>query len=628
VTSQALDQLFSPLALGPVHIANRIVSTAHQTTLVHDHLPTDDFIAYHEARARGGVGLIVLEATAVHPSGDLTAHTLGGYLPGIVDGYRRLGAAVQPHGTKLFVQLFHGGREQIAGPPRPPALAPSAVPSQRFRVEPRAMTAGEIDDIVAGYATAATLAAEAGLDGVEISAAHRYLIEQFLDPTLNSREDEWRDGPRFVRAVAGAVRAAVPGLCVGMRLSADSERVVGIVDLLASLGVDYVSLALGDSSTYLGSVGIVPPPPIEEGAVVEPAQRFAGVLPRIMTGRIVDPAFADRLVADGRGEAVGMTRALITDPNLPAKARAGRLDEVERCIGCNTCIAHYHAELPIACAVNPRTGRELHLAAPAPASRKRRVVVVGGGPAGIAAAVDAAASGHDVVLLERSERLGGQIALAGSAPGGEYVARRYADNVRRRLAQTGVDVRLGTAADEAAVLALEPDGVVVATGALPYRGEASGVFAWDVLAGHALDGERVLVADWGGDPSGLDAAELLAAAGKHVTYAVSALAVGELVHQYRRNLYLQRLYRAGVTIRHHLELVSATPPTMRNVFARELEETFDVDAVVLALGRVPAPSLAIAGVPCEPAGDCRSPRSLEEAVLEGTRASRTLAASW
>ena len=129
-----LRHLFTPLRLGRVELENRIVSTAHQTTLVHDHLPTDDFVAYHEARAQGGVGLIVLEATAVHPSALLTAHTLGGYLPAIADGYRRVAAAVQPHGTRLFVQLLHGGREQIASAPRAPALAPSAVPSPRFRV--------------------------------------------------------------------------------------------------------------------------------------------------------------------------------------------------------------------------------------------------------------------------------------------------------------------------------------------------------------------------------------------------------------------------------------------------------------------------------------------------------------
>src|SRR5213592_1858763 len=173
-----LRHLFTPLALGPVELENRIVSTAHQTTLVRDHLPSDDFVAYHEARARGGVGLIVLEATAVHPTGLLTPHTLGGYLPELVNGYRRVARAVRPAGTRLFVQLFHGGREQISTPPRAPALAPSAVPSPRFRSEPRAVTAAEIEDLLAGYARSAELAAEAGLDGIELLASQRYLIEQ------------------------------------------------------------------------------------------------------------------------------------------------------------------------------------------------------------------------------------------------------------------------------------------------------------------------------------------------------------------------------------------------------------------------------------------------------------------
>src|SRR6476660_739971 len=190
----ALPHLFSPLALGPVELANRIVSTAHQTTLVHDHLPTDDFVAYHRARAEGGAGLIVLEATAVHESGLLTPNTLGGFLPEFEAGYRRVADAVQPKGTRLFVQLFHGGREQISTAPRAPALAPSAVPSARFRVEPRALSVRDIEEIVSGYARAAEIAAAAGLDGVEVSAAHRYLIEQFFDPEVNRRSDEWREG--------------------------------------------------------------------------------------------------------------------------------------------------------------------------------------------------------------------------------------------------------------------------------------------------------------------------------------------------------------------------------------------------------------------------------------------------
>jgi 2,4-dienoyl-CoA reductase-like NADH-dependent reductase (Old Yellow Enzyme family)/thioredoxin reductase len=612
----ALDHLLSPLALGPVELPNRIVSTAHQTTLVHDHLPNDDFIAYHEARARGGVGLIVLEATAVHPSGLLTSHTLGGYLPEIVEGYRRVAAAVQPHGTRLFVQLLHGGREQIATPPRPPALAPSAVPSPRFRAEPRAASATEIDELVAGYTRCAELAAEAGLDGVEVSAAHRYLIEQFLDPGLNLRDDDWRDGSRFFVEVLRAVRLAAPGLAVGVRLSADSPRARTIAELAVVEGADFVSLALGDSSTYLGSVGIVPPPPVEVAAIAR--RLFGAGLPRIATSRVVDVEVADRLIAEGRVEAFGMTRALIADPDLPRKAREGRLVERIGCVGCNACIAHYHAGTPLRCAVNPRTGREARLGPPQ-ASERRRVVVVGGGPAGIAAAVEAGRAGHEVVLLEREDRLGGQIALAGAAPGGRELAERFLDNAERLLASARVVVQLGAVGPDE----LDVDAYVLATGARPYRRE-DGLTAWDVLAGTVPAGERVLVADWGGDPAGLDAAEVLAAAGKQVTLTVSSVSVGELVHQYRRNLYLQRLYRAGVTILHHHELLDAVDgkARLRNVFARELETTVAADAVVLALGRVPVEVEPPTGVRVERAGDCLSPRSLEEAVLEGTLAAR------
>jgi 2,4-dienoyl-CoA reductase-like NADH-dependent reductase (Old Yellow Enzyme family)/thioredoxin reductase len=627
--------LFAPLRLGPVEIPTRVVSTAHQTTLVHDHLPTDDFVAYHEARARGGVGLIVLEATAVHPSGLLTSHTLGGYLPGIVSGYRRVADVVRPHGTRLFVQLFHGGREQIATAPRAPALAPSAIPSPRFRTEPRALRPGEIDEIVAGYARSAELAAEGGLDGVEVSAAHRYLIEQLFDRSLNHRDDDWADGARFLRAVLSAVRAAAPGLGLGVRVSADTASGRAIAEVAAAEAVDYVSVALGDSSTYLGSVGIVPPSPAEEDAVAAHAAAFRLGPPLVVTSRIVDPARAARLVGEGVADAVGMTRALIADPELAAKARAGTPRRILRCIGCNACIAHYHAGTAIACAVNPRTGRELTLRAAAGSSGRLRVVVVGGGPAGLSAAAEASEAGHSVTLLERSERLGGQMALAVRTPGTGAIARELIALFEARLEQ--VDVRLRTTADASAVAALEPDAVVVATGARPFVPalELDGIEvrqSWDVLADSVSEGLEVLVADWGGDPSGLDCAEMLAAAGNRVTLAVASVSVAEAVHQYRRNLYLQRLYRVGVEILQHRELAGADDGVVElaNVFAPELRERRSVDLLVLAQGRVPvddlAPALRTAGLRVEEAGDCLSPRSFEESILEGALAVQRLGA--
>ena len=540
------------------------------------------------------------------------------------------------HGTRLFVQLFHGGREQIAAAPRPPALAPSAIPSLRFHVEPRALSTGEIASVVEGYGRAAALAAKAGLDGIEISAAHEYLAAQFFTPALNRREDDWAEPARFLLEVLASVRAAAPGLALGVRLSADSEAAQAVAGEVAGR-VDYLSVALGASSTYRGSTGIVPPPPVPENAIAARTAAFQIGPPLVATSRIVDPVEADRHVAGGRCDATGMTRALITDPELPRKAREGRLDDVLRCIGCNACIAHYHAGTPIACAQNPRTGRERTMGPPARAAVRRRLVVVGGGPAGLAAAAEAGAAGHEVVLLERADRLGGQAALAGAAPMHAELARTLARNYARLLEAANVEVRLEAEADPASVGAFAPDAVVVATGARPYEpglplAGVETVQAWDVLRGPRPRGRRVVVADWGGDASGLACADLLDASGNDVTVAVGSAALGETLHQYQRNLYAARLYRAGIRVEHHLELIGATNGRVRfrNLFAAELESELPADLLVLALGRVPeracAAALADAGLEVHEAGDCLGPRGLEEAILEGTLAAQAVGA--
>jgi 2,4-dienoyl-CoA reductase-like NADH-dependent reductase (Old Yellow Enzyme family)/thioredoxin reductase len=621
--------LLSPLRLGPAELQNRIVSTAHQTTLIRDHLPTDDFVAYHEARAAGGAGLIVLEAAAVHPSGLLTDKTLGIFDGVAVPALVRVADAVHAHGTRLFVQLFHGGREQIMSPPRQPAVAPSAVPTPRFHVEPRALEGHEIEDIIAGYGKGAAIAAAAGLDGVEISAAHNYLIAEFFLPDTNLRTDEWADGPRFLHAVLDSVRAAAPELAVGVRVSADAGVAGAIVEQIAGRA-DYASFALGDASTLIGAARIVPPPPVPHNAIADVADRHRPAVPRIVTSRIVEPAEADALIASGGGDAVGMTRALIVDPAMPIKLRDRREHELLRCIGCNVCIAHYHAGTPIACAQNPRTGRERQLGAPQAVSKRVRVAVIGAGPAGLAATREAVLRGHEVVLFERQDEVGGQTRLMRDAPGQAEIAQTLARNYDETLRSPQVDLRLGTAADLDGISALSPDLVVVATGAEPYRSpipcEATkSLEAWDILRGARPRG-LVLVADWGGDPTGLDCAELLTGTACEVTLTVAATAVGESLHSYRRALYLARLYRAGVRIRHHLRLVEVTSEggVFANLFAGHLRELIPADHVVLAQGRVPAaspfPELRELGLDVRRAGDCASPRSLEEAILEGTMA--------
>jgi 2,4-dienoyl-CoA reductase-like NADH-dependent reductase (Old Yellow Enzyme family) len=630
----ALPNLLAPLRIGPVRLRNRIVSSSHQTTLVHEHLPTEEFVAYQAARAAGETGLIVMEAVAVSPSGLLTAHTLGGYLEPIVDGYRQVAAAVRPHGCRLFVQLFHGGREQIASAPRAPAISSSALPSARYHTEPRALRTDEVVELVASYGRCAALAAAAGLDGIEVTAAHGYLGEQFFRPEYNLRSDRYAEPSRFVVEVLHAVREAAPDLALGVRLSADSDAARAIAPELAPL-VDYVHLAVGNSATFDGCTGIAPPPPTPQDLIGELTEPFKLGPPLIATTRVVDAAHADALIGAGVADAFGMTRALITDPEMPRKARLGQGDRVLRCIGCNACIAHYHAETPIRCSMNPRTGRELTLPAPARVASEdaRRIVVVGAGPAGLAAAAEAVASGHEVVLLERKQTIGGQVTIAGASPA--HIEQALALTANYASLLSGVDLRLGVHASAELVVGLSPELIVIATGArpAPARHALAGievVQAWDVLDGSARPSGRVIVSDWGGDPAGLDCAELLAAAGCEVTLAVGAVMPGETVHQYARNQYLGRLARAGVTIADRHGLVSAAGGEVEfaNVFAPDVLYLRRADVLVLSHGRVPEDALeeqlhaSAFPAPVVAAGDCRSPRGLEEAILEGTLAAR------
>jgi 2,4-dienoyl-CoA reductase-like NADH-dependent reductase (Old Yellow Enzyme family)/thioredoxin reductase len=632
-----LANLFRPLDIGPVSLHCRIVSTAHQTTLARDHVVTPELLAYQEARARGGVGLIIMEAAATEPAGLLSEEMMAGYLPKTIDGYREMKRITEPYGTKMFVQLFHGGREQFGSGPRREIVSSGAVPSLRYHSEPRAMTTGEVERVIESFARCAAIAADGGLDGIEISAAHNYLPAQFFTAETNERHDRFSAPERFLFEAITAVREAAPGLAVGLRLTATAEPAQRVAPHVAG-EVDFFHVTTGDSATYVGGALIVPPPPWPHNVVIDHTKPFLGLGPAVIaTGRIVDPAEADAFIAAGKADAVGMNRALITDPDMPAKARRGDLDSVVRCIGCNVCIEHYHAHAPIACGQNPRTGRELHMPRPVTAVEPKRVVVIGGGPAGLSAAVEAGAAGHHVVLYEASDRLGGQVALAGIAPGHAELASTMLNNFARLLDRPNVEIRFGVRADVATVRDAGCDCVVVATGARPYVGaeEVHGVAvltAWEVLDGARRPG-RVVIVDWGGDVVALDCAEILATEGADVTLVTSGYVAGETLHQYIRTAYLGRLHRCGVRFAPHWALKAAANGSVRfrNVFAEELETDFDADVLVRSHGRVPEDGLSLAltdaGIPHRSVGDCRSPRGIEEAVLEGAVAVRDLLAA-
>ena len=638
--------LFSEIALGPCTVRNRIVSTGHHTYLS-DRMPDEHLIAYHEARARGGAGLIISEIVAVHETAGFSSNLLSATDPDVIPAYARLVQACHRHGAAIIAQLFHPGREVVSteNGMLPVALAPSAVPNERFHIMPKAMSAAVIRDIIAGFDRSAALLAKAGFDGFEIVASHGYLPAQFLNPHTNRRDDDYGgDGLRrlrFLKDVIAAIRDVAHDLAIGVRLSADEMSENGLTidltkDIVSAIAddVDYLSLVAGTSASLGGSVHIVPPMGVDHAYVAPMAAAIKAVsdLPIIVTGRINQPQLAEQVIAFGQADLCGMTRAMICDPEMAAKAHQGRLDDIRACIGCNqACIGRAHKGLGISCIQHPESGRELAFASPPAVTRMKRITVVGGGPAGMKAAAVAAARGHDVTLYERAQQLGGQARLAQRLPGREEFGG-IITNLEREMANVGVTVVKGTGATADLAVATPPDMVILATGAVPYVPDFDGldnahvVTAWDVLEDRAKIGASVVIADWRADWIGLGLAERLATAGCTVTLAVNAALAGETLQLYTRNHYVGRLHKLGVTIRTHARLFGVDDDTvyMQDMLTGDPILLEDVETLVLALGHRAEDDLEAElqglGIDCIAIGDCVTPRTAEEAVYEGLKA--------
>jgi len=638
--------LFSPLEVGPVRLKNRVLSSGHDTVMADRGQVTDQLVAYHRARAQGGVGLIVLQVAGVHETAKYTSHMLMADSDECIEGYRRLCQELKPYGCAVFGQLFHGGRETTASDDGslPVAYAPSSVPNERFGVMPRALSRELIQEIVAGFGGAAARLERAGLDGVELVASHGYLPGQFMDPTVNLRTDEYggtaEGRARFLRECLESIHAQVgDSMAVGVRVSSDEnpQDPSRQQELITSLGdcaheglLDYVSVVLGTSATHGGSVHIAPPMTLPAAYVAPYAARLRAALdvPVMMAGRVNQPQEAEQVLASGQADAVAMTRALICDPEMPRKAESGHAESIRACIACNqACIGHFQAGYPISCIQRPETGREIRFGTIRPASSPRRVVVVGGGPAGMKASITAARQGHQVTLLEKRGRLGGQVLLAEQLPGRAEFGGA-ATNLLAEMEPLRIEVRTRTEADRDLILGMHPDAVVVATGALPRQvnlevtDEAYCVDAWRVIGGAQLPRGRVVVADWRCDWVGLGTALLLAEQGHKVTLAVSGYHPGQRIQQYVRDEMLAAAMRAHVEIVPLVRPYGADDDTvyLQHVLTGEPVLVENVAALVLAQGSTSVDQLAtdLAGeVEVHLIGDALAPRTVEEAILEG-----------
>ncbi|VDC20218.1 FAD-dependent oxidoreductase [Pseudogemmobacter humi] len=644
--------LFRPLTIRGMVLKNRIMSSGHDTCLPDHGLVNDAYIAYQEARAKGGAGLIVTQVAGVHETARYTSHLIMATSDDCIPGFRRLAETCHAHGAKVVSQLFHPGREimESANGMLAVAWSASATPNERFHVMPRAMDCAMIAELVAGYAAAARRMRDAGLDGVELVGSHGYLPSQFLNPRVNRRGDDYggstENRQRFLREVLVAMRAATSDdFVIGVRLSAGEKDENGLTRaeaLEAAKGLqdvmDYVSVTLGTSASHGGAVHIAPPMAFSAAYTAPDAKPFREALsiPVFVVGRINQPQEAEQVIAKGEADVCGMTRALICDPRMPAKAAEGRFDDIRACIGCNqACIHHFHRGLPISCIQHPESGRELAFGAHPLAAARRRVMVVGGGPAGLKAAAVAAARGHDVTLFEAAPRLGGQALLAQLLPQRAEFGG-IATNLTRECELAGVTIRRGHPVDADAVRAFAPEAVILATGAVPYvppfetDNEMQVVTAWQVLNREVKVGGRVVVADWRADWIGPGLAELCAREGSSVDLAVCALHMGEALPFYVRDTTAAALHRLGVRVTPYARLVGSFGDTvfMQHTASEQPIEFEGVETLILATGHLPqdalAADLAAMGLEYHQIGDALAPRTAEEAVYEGMLAGRAV----
>ncbi|NMY71888.1 FAD-dependent oxidoreductase [Pseudomonas sp. WS 5414] len=644
--TSAFPHLFAPLQIRGKRLKNRIMSSGHDTSMPTDNLVNEQLIAYHRARAEGGVGLIVLQVAGVHDSARYTSHVLMATDDACIDGYRRLAETCHAHGTVVLSQIFHPGREimESADGLLAVAYAPSAVPNERFRVMPRALDQDMIDEIIQGYADAARRLHQAGLDGVELVASHGYLPAQFINPRVNRRTDgyngELEQRLRFIREILGAMRASTDAdFIIGLRISADERDPEGLTEdeSLAAVQLlqgqlDYVHIVAGTSASLGGAVHIVPPMAVEAAYLAREAGTFkAGLsIPLFVTGRINQPQEAEAIIAKGQADVCGMTRALICDPQMPNKSDSGRAEDVRACIACNqACIGHFHKGLPISCIQHPETGRELLYGQPKPSARGKRILVVGGGPAGMKAAAVAAQRGHRVTLYEASAQLGGQIQLAQLLPRRSEFGGA-STNLQREMQLAGVEVVRNTRVDRALIERENPDHVIIATGAQPYwpnferGGDLQVVDAWQVLRDEVQLGRSVVVADWRCDWIGPGIAERLVRAGHQVQLAVNGTHCGESLPLYVRDQMAGELHKLAVPIIPYARLYGCDDSTvyLQHTASGEPMLLENVDSLVLCQGHQSVDDLGqqLKGlVPFQRIGDCLAPRTVEEAIHEGLK---------
>lgn len=650
--------LFTPIRIGKTTIANRIVFAAHLTNLAEDNLPGPRLVAYYAERARGGCGLIITEEQSVHPSDWAYQKLIHGFDPRVIPAYRRMTRAVHEHGTRMFAQINHNGMQASSLYSRRPVLGPSPLPDPIHREMCKELEPEEIAEIVRGFALVARHVREGGFDGAELQSSHSSLIRQFFSPYYNRRTDAYggllENRMRFVLEVIQAVRAEVGrDFTLGIRLCGDELIPTGLTlddvreiarRLEATGQLDFINTSIGEFHNLYMVEGSMHTSPGYQ-LFVSAGIREVVELPVFCTGRIKDPVQAERILREGLADMVDVVRGQICDPAFTRKAREGRSESIRLCISCNQyCIGRMGLNLSLGCIQTPATGNELVfpvMSKPHTLDLQHRsptLLIVGGGPAGMQAAKVAAQRGFRVKLYERQHELGGQINLLVRVPN-RVEFGDASRNLQREILEAGVEVELGVEVTVEMVEREQPDAVIIATGSLPLLPPVPGAemphvsTVWQVIQGEkmARPGEYVIVYDQLGFHQATGTAELLAEKGCKVEFITPQFFVGgDLSITLDIELWYRRALAKGIqlTVDHYLGSLGPNSATIINNYTGQPRQLENVALAVLVTPQAANDTLdqQLQGRVKQlfRIGDCVAPRRVENAILDGERAARSL----